>query len=71
MFACMRPLMLIQTDIAGAVVRRLDFTSGSVTTIAGGTRGFVHADGVGSQAAFEGPSGISINAAGTEVVVVS
>lgn len=59
----------LQSDESNNLLRRLDLTSGVVTTVAGGlTKGF--ADGQRSAATFSGPTGVAMDAAGTFVIVV-
>jgi hypothetical protein len=64
---------LPQADCYNNLVRRIDVSSGAVTTLAGGlggtTSGF--ADGVGTAATFNQPKGVAMDAAGVLVVVVS
>ena len=60
-----------QVDQTGHTVRRADLLSGMVTTIAGlaGTSGL--AEGIGSGAMFNSPTGIAMDAAGSMALVVS
>ena len=61
----------MQADSNNNLIRRIDLSSGTVTTLAGtaGTTG--HADGFGTTATFNKPSGIAMDAAGSFALVVS
>lgn len=61
----------VKTDASAGLVRRLDSSSGLVTTIAGNARGFGSIDGVGSRAVFMQPAGIAVDARGSLAIVVS
>lgn len=67
---------LLKTDYYIHLVRLINLTSGTVTTIAGnvsgafGVNNYGHADGVGTLASLFHPHGVAIDAAGTFVVVV-
>lgn len=61
---------LLQADYYNCVIRSIDLTTNTLTTLAGsGTAG--HADGVGAAARFLLPTGIAHNSAGTRALVVS
>jgi DNA-binding beta-propeller fold protein YncE len=55
------------TDRENVRIRRVSIATGSVTTLAGSVVGY--ADGVGTQAAFNSPSGVSISPDGTFALV--
>ena len=58
-------------------MRRINLTSGLVTTLAGDTTSLVgssnqgHSDGLGSDTSFDAPFGIAMNPLGTFAIVVS
>lgn len=56
---------LYVTDFRNQAIRRIS-PEGEVTTIAGGSFGF--ADGIGSEAQFQGPNGIVVEASGDLIV---
>ena len=62
---------MYQGDFKNYVVRMLNVSSRTVTTLAGGTGVSGSADGVKSTARFTSPVGVSLNALGTFAVVVS
>ena len=75
--SCLRfPLFPPQADYYNHLLRRVNVTSGLVTTLAGSLAGTVgldnygHADGVGAAASFYRPLGVAMDGAGTFVVVV-
>lgn len=64
----------LQADWCNHLLRRVDVTSGLVTTLAGsvvGSNNYGHADGVGTAASFYYPYGVAMDAAGNSVIVVS
>ena len=60
----------MQADAACHVIRRVVVSSAEVTTIAG-SGAMAYADGVGTVASFFGPLSITIDAAGTTILIVS
>lgn len=60
-----------QADNWSTLVRRINVSSGEVTTLAGATNTIAYRDGVGTAAAFSGLMGIAMDAAGTTAIVVS
>ena len=59
----------LQADSNNHLLRRVNLTSGLVTTLAGNaTRG--RADGVGTAATFYSPGGVAVDAAGSTAIVV-
>ena len=60
---------LPQTDATNCLIRMINVTSGLVSTLAGlqGVSGSV--DGIGTNARFNYPNGISLTGAGTAIVV--
>lgn len=68
----------VKADFFNNAVRRIDLSSGSVTTLAGNynigggpPNNGGRADGVGTLATLLKPTGISLNSAGTFALVVS
>lgn len=66
-----------QVDRINVLLRRVDLSTGLVTTIAGSLAGKVGTgrnaglfDGIGTSAAFYGPRGLAMDAAGSFVVIV-
>lgn len=61
-----------QADNSNNLLRRVNLTNGLVTTLAGGLGGTAYgfANGTGTAAAFHGPSGVAIDAAGSIAIVV-
>ncbi|RZM30570.1 MAG: hypothetical protein EOO88_00295 [Pedobacter sp.] len=53
---------IIVADLGNRRIRKINVTSGAVTTVAGSTSGF--AEGVGSAAKFENPNSVAVDAAG-------
>ena len=72
---CPAPLSL-QADSQNNLLRRVNLSSGLVTTLAGNTSGTVgmnnrgSANGVGTAASFFYPTGVCVDAAGTVAIVV-
>jgi len=70
------PLAPPQADFGNHILRRVDLTSGLVTTLAGNVSGTVgsdnkgYADGQGSAASFYSPIGVAVDSAGTFAIVV-
>lgn len=67
----------LQADQFNHLLRRVNVTSGLVTTLAGNANvipgppnNYGYADGAGAAAKFWAPSGVSMDAAGTFVLVV-
>jgi hypothetical protein len=61
----------LQTDQYNHLIRRIDLSSGAVTTLAGVAGTIGSTNGVGLAAYFNNPCGVAINAAGTAAIVVS
>lgn len=61
--------LLLQTDAIALTIRRLDLSSGIVTTLAGTAGSFGTSNGKGTIAEFSGPRGIALDAAGAVAVV--
>lgn len=61
---------VLQGDGDNDMVRRIDISSAQVTTIAGLSRSYGRADGFGTNARFNEPRGVSLNAVGTLGLVV-
>lgn len=59
----------MQADTNNNLLRRVNLTSGLVTTLAGSSPGY--ADGVGAAANFNNPWSVAVDSAGTFAVVVS
>jgi hypothetical protein len=65
-----------QADSNNHLLRRVNLTTGLVTTLAGrisgsiGSNNFGNADGIGTAASFNLPWGVAIDSAGTVLVVV-
>jgi hypothetical protein len=64
-------LSCAQADGGNSLVRRVVLSTRSVATLAGRLRTYGHADGVGTNATLDSPSGIAVNSAGTFALVVS
>lgn len=66
----------LQADSYNHLLRRVNASSGLVTTLAGNTSGVVgsnnkgHADGSGTAASFYYPEGVAVDGAGSVAVVV-
>ncbi len=60
----------MQADNTNYMIRHIDVSSGTVTTLAGSTIPG-SADGVGAAARFALPRGVAMDAAGTVAIVVS
>lgn len=57
-----------QTDAFRHVVRRIDMSTGSVSTVAGAASIQGHANGRGSSAVFDTPQGVAVGAMGALIV---
>lgn len=67
----------VQTDWSNNALRRVNLSSGLVTTLAGNyalstgpPNNFGNADGVGNASSFYNPTGIAMDAAGTVAIIV-
>lgn len=58
----------LQLDYEASKVRRVNVSSGVVTTLAGSVAG--QADGVGSAAKLDAPYGVALNSLGTVAIIV-
>lgn len=68
---CVGQFAVLQTDAGNNLLRRVNLTSGLVTTLAGSniqTNGYTN--GAGASASFYAPSGIAVDGAGTFAIVV-
>ena len=67
-------LNIFQADSGNNVIRRINVSTGEVTTLAGHPQPWQpwgYADGVGPNATFRNPSGVAMDAAGAVGLVVS
>ena len=60
----------MQADLGNHLIRLLVLSSGVVSTLAGQARSFGSTNGIGTNARFNFPTGIALDAAGTFAVVV-
>jgi hypothetical protein len=61
----------MQADTHNSVIRRIVVSSAAVTTLAGSQGNEASTDGIGSNAAFNAPHGVTMDAAGVIALVVS
>lgn len=66
----MLPLVLLQTDQRNHVLRRISLATSAVTTIAGRLSTTGTSDGIGANAMFNFPTGVTMTAAGDLVLIV-
>jgi hypothetical protein len=64
-------MIQVQADLYNQLIRRIDVSSATVTTLAGVAFAIGSTDGVGSAAIFYNPIGVAMDAAGTVAIVVS
>jgi hypothetical protein len=64
-------LLSVQADTYNNLIRRIDLSSGTVTTLAGVALSPGSTDGAGPAARFYEPAGVAMDAAGTVAIVVS
>jgi DNA-binding beta-propeller fold protein YncE len=63
--------MHVQADCGNHLIRLIDVSSATVTTLAGNAGITGYEDGVGSAASFNWPNNVAVNDAGTVAIVVS
>ena len=63
-------LCTMQSDQSNSLIRLLVLSSGVVSTLAGQAGSIGYTNGIGTNAMFNGPYGIALDAAGTFAVVV-